>query len=220
MSFYVYAGLAGGRSQDWHRDCGSSGVPMAVDISGAAGSAVSFRIRNNNPTAPLSFRYRIDCATYHTNTKSSVLVLVTDVPAEEEGEEVASFYAFRYTHLNIASNITEVMSAASIVQPGSTGSLQLRTLSDATVKSGRPINVVAPKDTWAALCPDTNSKTDVGGLCSSGAHLHQAGSNGNDPCLRIDQSGQCSDMHPISLSAPSRSNIPNAISANTIIFSA
>ncbi len=221
MSFYFYAGLAGSRTQGWHRDCGSSGIQMAVDIGGAVGSAVSFRIRNNNATAALSFQYKIDCTTFRTVTPSSVLVLVTDVPAEDEGEEVANFYVFRYTHLNIDSSITHSLSSPHYVQPGSTASQHLGTLSAVTLKSTPPIGT---DQTWEELCPnaipDLEGLTDVGGLCSTGSHLHQAASNGNDSCLRIDANGQCYPANPLSLSVPARGSIPGTITINTAVFSA
>ena len=143
---------------------------MAIDVAAAVGTSVRFTIHNDG-SLPLTFRYRVDHTTFPTGTDSSVMVEV-DVGAQE--------YLFRYLHMNVASDIpspSEGWSRWTAIQPGHTGSKILGTISAVTAKEGYP--------GWRnGECHQAGGTTDIGGICASGPHLHQAASNGMyDGCL-------------------------------------
>jgi len=204
MTFRVYAGVSGSRTQSWHSDCGTAGTPMAIDIGASAGSTVRFSIHNDGSN-PLSFRYRVDCSSFPTGTPSSVMVEV-DTGADE--------YLFRYTHLNVASDIPSAggsWSSWTVVLAGQTRGKILGTLSSASAKAGIP-------GYSNGDCGQAGGTTDVGGLCSSGPHLHQGASNGNyDGCLSARDDRTCGYTRGIE---PERGSIPQQVSSATVVYSA
>ena len=182
MVFRVYAGATGQITRGWHADCGSTpGTPMAVDIGANVGAPVRFAVHNDGGF-PLQYRYRVDCTSFPSGAPSSVMVLVQCTAGE---------FLFRYTHIDVAGGIPPATanragpwSGATAVSPGRTRSLHLGTLCAVTAKSG--ISGWSNGD-----CGQSGGTSDVGGLCSSGPHLHQAASNGRlNGCLSANDSGQ------------------------------
>lgn len=203
MTFRVYAGVSGRKTQSWHRDCGASGTEMAIDIGASVGTQIRFTVHNDGST-PIVFRYRVDCTTFMTPTPSSVMVEV-DVGADE--------YLFRYTHLDVASDIPGPdgpWSRWTAVQPGRTLGKILGTISPVSAKGGVPGYANGE-------CGQPGGTTDVGGLCSSGPHLHQAASNGRyDGCLSARDDGECGFTRGMQ---PTRQSIPSYVSVGTVVYS-
>ena len=204
MAFRVYAGASGQKTQSWHRDCGANGTEMAIDVGASVGTSVRFTVHNDG-TTPIVFRYRVDCTTFPRGIPSSVMVEV-DVGADE--------YLFRYTHLDVASDIPRAggpWSDWTAVQPGRTAGKVLGTICAVSAKDNTP--------GWAnGECGQSGGTTDVGGLCSSGPHLHQAASNGQrDGCLSARDDGDCGYTRGLQ---PTRGSIPSYVSTGTVMYSA
>ena len=198
MTFRVYAGATGDLTQGWHVDCGVDRSPsqaMSIDIGAAVGDTVRFQIYNDGST-PITYRYRVDNAGFPRGVSSSVMVEVDSGPTN---------YVFRYTHLNVSSDVTTAWSANTAVQPGQTSGKIVGTISDTFSDSAyRGYAVVDKQET----CKKLGGTTDVGGLCSSGPHLHQAASDGySDPCLAPG-------------AAPNKGSIPSTLNSGTVVFSA
>lgn len=109
---------------------------------------------------------------WHADCSTGSTPMAIDVGAQE--------YLFRYLHMNVASDIpspSEGWSRWTAVQPGHTSSKILGTISAITAKKDYP--------GWRnGECHQDGGTTDIGGICTSGPHLHQAASNGmNDGCL-------------------------------------
>lgn len=205
---------------------------MAVDISADAGTEVHFRIENRNQDVAQKVRYRYDCArSYVPRQVSTILVLVEDALGVEaqsdkagqdtEEETLLRHYVFRYVHVVPDSSVTQKMSTTHWVSPGQPLEILLGTLSTASKKSLPPYDPPKGKSTWDLLCPNTDGKTDVAGHCSSGPHLHQAASNGNDPCLSIDIDGNCTTEGQLQLTTPGRASVveKQGVTRTTRIFS-
>jgi hypothetical protein len=203
-SFAVYQGLAGQVTQGWHRDCGTAGTLSAVDIGGSAGDRVYFRIRNTGQT-PITYRYRYDCAGYPTGTRSGMMFMI---------DSTAGTYIVRYLHLNLDSGVSSSWSDPVSVSPGQARVRSVGTLSDVSSKTGIP-----GYDVDEDNCDLIGGLTDVGGICSSGPHLHQASSNGQlNQCLQANLQNNCSAGSRWSL--PELLNpLPASVSTSTVLFS-
>jgi len=214
--FQVYAGISGTKgstypdTNGWHTDCGghdpSDPHPMSMDIFAPEGTTVRFSVHNNG-SHPLTFRCRVDCTNFLTEVPSSVMV---------EVNAYNNVYLFRYAHINVAADIpgggwSSPWGAATSVLSGQTRSKILGTLCDATVKHDSNGNLIGN-------CSHTNNKTDIGGLCSSGPHLHQAASNGGyDGCISADANGNCGHTRG---ARPNRATVPSQISTGLVLFHA
>ncbi|MDE2891477.1 MAG: hypothetical protein F4088_03455 [Chloroflexi bacterium] len=203
-SFVVYPGLAGRVSQGWHRDCGTGGTLSAVDIGGDVGDRVYFRVRNTGQT-PITYRYRYDCAGYPTGTRSGMMFMI---------DSTAGTYIIRYLHLNLDSGVSSSWSAAVSVPSGQTRIRSVGTLSAVSSKTG-----IKGYDTDEDNCDLMGGLTDVGGICSSGPHLHQASSNGQlNQCLQANLANNCSSGSRWSL-PDLRDPLPASVSTSTVLFS-
>jgi len=198
MVFRVYAGVSGTLSQSWHVDCGRTRSPsqaMSIDIEAPPGTIVRFRIYNDG-SIPITYRYRVDYTYFPRGTDSSVMVEVDSGPTN---------YVFRYTHLNVDSSIPSgTWSAYADVQPGQSSGRILGTVSDIY---SDPASVGYGVVNGIEVCTKPGGTTDVGGLCSSDSHLHQAASDGySDPCLAPG-------------AAPNKGSIPTNVTGSTIVLS-
>ncbi len=225
MAFQVYAGCSGQRSgaypntNGWHPDCKSTGSPMALDIFAPQNTSVDFLVRNDS-NFYIVYRYRVDCTKFLTGTPSSVVVELTTT---------VGVYLFRYAHLNVASDIPPggwdaPWSDRINVSAYQTSRKNLGTLSEASVHydtEGEAISGwIQPEGATSGYCSETvTGKTDIGGLCSSAPHLHQAASNNTyDGCISANASGHCGytrGLRPGKLTRP-----PTNIYTSDVLFSA
>ena len=228
MSFVIYAGCAGRKTQDWHRDCGAAGTPMAVDIGVPAGTEVYFRIENRNQDVSQRVRYKYDCAwSYVPGQVSTLLVLVEDAFRDDRAvdlkrsdvdQSLVRHYVFRYVQVIPDPSVTSSLSTISWVSPGQTREFLLGRLSTASLKDDPPVNPPGDDRTWLERCSGTAGRTDNAGHCSSGAHLHQAASNGNDECLKIDINGHCNPSSPLTLTTPGRTEVLPDVTATSAVL--
>ena len=136
MAFRVYAGASGQKTQSWHRDCGANGTEMAIDVGASVGTSVRFTVHNDG-TTPIVFRYRVDCTTFPRGIPSSVMV---------EGDVGADEYLFRYTHLDVASDIPRAggpWSDWTAVQPGRTAGKVLAQSALSARRTTLPVGLMA-----------------------------------------------------------------------------
>lgn len=137
---------------------------MGLDIGGSVGDPVWFRVYNDG-SFPLHFRYRHDCTRYpefEGQRPSSAMV---------EVRTTAGSFGFRFTHIDIDSDVTSTWSSEVPLQPGRTSSFRIGSLCAVTVKAGVPGYA-------GDECGQLPGTTDIGGLCSQSPHIHFASDNG------------------------------------------
>ena len=168
------------------------------------GDQVYFRVRNTGGT-PITYRYRYDCAGYPTGIRSGMMFMI---------DSTAGIYIIRYLHLNLDSGVTNSWSAPISVPPGQTRVRSVGTLSAVSSKPG-----IAGYDVVNGDCDLLGGLTDVGGICSSGPHLHQASSNGQlNHCQQANLQNNCSSGSIWSLPELLKP-LPASVSTSTVLFS-
>lgn len=163
-----------------------------------------FRVLNDG-SLPLTYRYRVDCSGYPTGTPSGAMVMI-----DYSGGAVI----IRHLHLNLSPSILRTWSNAVTAPAGQTRVGYVGSLSPVSVKANIP-----GYDHDRDECGAEGGTTDIGGICSSGPHLHQASSNGQvSDCLEASLQNDCQAQ--IAYDLPNRLNpIPASLTASTVLFS-
>lgn len=203
-SFAVYAGLAGKVTQQWHADCSVGGTATSVDIAGGPSDSVFFHVRNTGQL-PITYRYRYDCSGYPTGVRTGVMFLI---------DSTEGTFVIRYLHLSLGGGFSHSWSSPVTVAPGQSRLKYLGDLSPVSSKQG-----ITGWDNDKQSCTLVGGLTDVGGICSSGPHLHQASSNGQeDDCLEADLMNNCTAKSIYDLPDLARS-LPDYTTTSTVLYS-
>lgn len=201
MVFRVYAGLADTSDGIWHRNSGVAD-DMGIDISGRVGAEVQFRILNDGELLPLTYRYRKDFTSYPSFPGQEPASVVVEVTSS------AGTYAFRYTDIEINSGVPlNTWSDDVVVHTGQISSTALGEICEVSRKDGVP-GWLRREGERQGRCGRAQGTTDIGGLCSSGPHLHQAASNG-------ETSGCFGDVY---LKPDKLETVPRQVTTNTALF--